>query len=678
MQSIPKPRLLLVDDDPANLEILEISLEDLDVGFILATSGEEALARLEENEVALVMMDVQMPGMDGIETLRCMRRVPEWSLIPVILITAVHKEEDIMIEGIETGAVDFLPKPFDHRVLQGKVRILVDLYRERRRLEMEIQRRRAVEGELLAAKESAEKANRAKSEFLANMSHDIRTPMNAILGMADVLRETPLNSEQKKYINIFQSAGRNLLGLINDILDLSKIEQGRITYEKTPFNLVDLVENASEMFALAAHEKGLELVVCIHPAVPRFVLGDPGKLRQVLSNMIGNAVKFTRNGEVVIQVERVPSVIKIADSDRVELGFSVLDTGIGISAENLERIFSGFEQGDSSTTREYGGTGLGLTISKRLVEGMGGRISVDSEPGVGSSFRFRCSFNLDRERRAVDRDELRLHGLKVLLLSENRATCHMLVDAISARGGNVDIFDPEENPLVRIHSSRPVDAPLVVFIDEKLPEMAGLDLLHQLRVHPVERTTLIVLLSTDHSHQKIESLRQLGVDHHIIKPVKWVDLQRSFRSIMGLEPVKEEETRKRERKVDAAERRARKILLVDDSEDNRLLIQVFLKKTDHQLVTAVNGRDGIEKFKTGDFDLVLMDIHMPIMDGLAATAEIRKWEAEQGWRSARIIALTANAMEDDEKATLAAGCDYHLTKPISKARLLETIEGNSA
>ncbi|MBU2648334.1 response regulator [bacterium] len=801
MDGMTLPNILIVDDDPGNLEILEMMLKDLNVQFIEALSGEEALTLMAAHEIALVLMDVQMPGMTGFETLRRMREVSGWALIPVIFITGVNTEQADMVEGIETGAVDFLPRPFNHRMLRGKVRILIDLYLQRKKLENEIERREAAqallqkseeslravfdstndfvavvdrnltflyanhqvnrelnngqslagesleptlatfpemlaswtariqqvfetraplhvedsleyqgrrvfseshltpvrdardevfavavflrditerkkaERELLAAKEAAETANRAKSQFLANMSHDIRTPMNAILGMADMLRETPLNNEQKKYISIFRSAGKNLLGLINDILDLSKIETDQIEFLQQPFHLAEIVESTSDMYALTAREKGLELVVHLHADVPLHLEGDPGRLRQVLSNLVSNAVKFTQAGEVVVEISRIPSAIKMARGNRVELEFAVQDTGIGIEAGELETIFASFKQVDSSTTRKYSGTGLGLTIARKLVERMGGHLTVRSDLGRGSCFRFRCHFNCSDDPGRTAPPPVTLDGMTVLIMDGNRAVKRMLHETLSHWGGAVESLDLGEAPLQAIRDFCPAGGdPITVIIDSQLPRMADFELLRRIQADPALNCRLLVLLSVENSLEKIARLKELGIDHYIIKPLKREDLRNSFQTLLGQSKSDQEGAKTMKPTEGADQKPSKNILLVDDSDDNRLLIQVYLKKTSHVLTMAENGQEGLEKFQTGEYDLVLMDMHMPVMDGYEATTGIRKWEQEQGRKRTRVIALTADAMAANEKASLGAGCDSYLTKPISKARLLETID----
>lgn len=369
-------------------------------------------------------------------------------------------------------------------------------------------------------------------------------------------------------------------------------------------------------------------------------------------------------------------MIKIADSNRVELEFAVQDTGIGIPRDDLERIFSTFQQGDSSPTREYGGTGLGLTISKKLVEGMGGQISVSSEPERGSRFSFRCHFETMTAAVSHPPPSLSLNGLDVMILDKNQATCHMLGETISNWGGVVDPLEPGEDPLLKIKGAQCDGSELVVLIDAQLPEMADYELLRQIRSQSVLVYKIMVLLSTRIVPEKIAALKSLGIDNYAIKPLKRADLKHNFQMMLGIPIVDQKGAEEVETTGKTDEKPSKNILLVDDSEDNRLLIQVYLKKTEHTLTMAENGEEGVSAFKSGQFDLVLMDIHMPVMDGLTAAGEIRQWETAEGRERTRIIALTANAMEEDEQTSLDAGCDSHLTKPISKARLLETIEEN--
>lgn len=554
----------------------------------------------------------------------------------------------------------------NRRAFTGILRDITDRRAAETKLEQAAIQMECINLELEIANNEVRQATEAKSVFLASMSHEIRTPMNSIVGMAQLLGETSLTPEQQDYTQRLMRASDHLLDLINGILDLSKIESGYLELETVPIDLRNLLESVGEMMAMRAHTKQIDFVVRVCPGLPEGVSGDPTRLRQILVNLVGNAIKFTETGQILVQVEPT-------ESGRFR--FSVSDTGIGVPAEKLGSIFDSFSQADASTTRKYGGTGLGLNICKRLVELMGGDISVTSTPGLGSTFTFIVSLPAVALKTAPAGPDLRaLQGTRVLVVDDHQPTRLVIAEILSEAGALVSDTASGPSAVSLLQAARTDNQPVqLMIVDRRLPDTDGVELVKMVRAMPDENDLPVLFLISDPQPSDHAQMQELGITHQIIKPVSRANLLVAARdAIMG-------QSAPAMLRPDQALPEARmsprplRILLVDDLEDNRDLVILFLKNLPYSVDTAVNGIEAVEKIQTGSYDIVLMDVQMPLMDGLQATATIRQWEPTVGRRPTPIIALTAQALTEEREKCLAAGYTAHLPKPIKKPDLLMTI-----
>lgn len=671
--------ILAVDDQPENLLALEAIFENAAWKLVCARSGSEALRHLLDGEFAVILMDAQMPVMDGFETARAMRSRMKTRFTPIIFVTATHKDSFHEEIGYDIGAVDYIFKPIVPEVLRAKVSVFVELFRKNKEvsrqaeelavykteLEQSLAQQRLLIQELQEARDQAVDSSRFKSEFLANMSHEIRTPMNGILGMIEILLKSGLTDKQREFASTAKEAGRSLLAVINDILDFSKIEAGKLSLELVDFDAVQLVESIAELLSAQARQQSLSLLTFVDPSMTPVLKGDPGRLRQIITNLAGNAIKFSEKGEVLIRA----MVDAEGPGGLVRIKFSVTDRGIGLTEEEARQLFKPFVQSDLGSVRKYGGTGLGLSISKRLVELMGGEIGVISVKNHGSTFWF--TVPLEKSTAVVSSRSVQLDRVRVLVVDDEPGAREIIHNYVMAWGMQNGTARNSEEALAVLNAASTIGDPYqLVLIDLVMPGSDGIQLGKKIRESESLRNLKLILLTAFDKPGIGEEAIFLGFDAYLTKPVKQSQLLNAITSLFYTPPVEDAD----DTGVDETGQvcRSELILVAEDHPVNQQVALLLLQQLGFEAHIAENGRRAIEALKRVPYALVFMDCQMPEMDGFQATRDIRKLEALTG-RHVPIVAMTAHAIEGNRDECLSAGMDDYISKPIEPGELKDII-----
>jgi signal transduction histidine kinase/HPt (histidine-containing phosphotransfer) domain-containing protein len=658
--------LLVVEDNPGDARLVRETLSGVrGERFVLeyADRLSAAIERLATPGIDVVLLDLSLPDSNGVETItRLHESVP---LVPIIALSG-NDDERVIQSAVRNGADDFLVKgTFQTDSLLRSIGYALD--------------RRLVREELAQARDSALESARLRAEFLANMSHEIRTPLNGIIGITRLLADTQLTTEQREMSEIASVSADTLLKIVNDILDFSKISAGKVVFEEADFDLGTTVESVIQMFAEQAQTKNVTINSFIEGDVPLLLLGDAGRLSQVLTNLVGNAIKFTPRGETTVRVGRVTET-----DDEAILRFHVRDTGIGIPLEGQRHVFQAFAQADGSTTRKYGGTGLGLAISAQLVELMGGTIGLQSEPGSGSTFWFTATFRKQPASHQELTIQARLKGVHVLIADHNDASGHLIAEHLAAWGMRSELVNSATEAMAALRSAEASgDRFALALIDIQLSEMDGLAVARAIKSEPALAATRLLGIYSLGGRPAESQMKGSGMAALLAKPIKQSQLFNTLTAMMAApsadatvpslppsqrrRPVREIKSR-----IPEALRVRTRILLVEDNLVNQQVAMRMLERMGYKADAVENGREALESLAQRDYDVVLMDCQMPEMDGYSATSEFRRREGSS--RRTTIIGITAHALPGDREDCLKAGMDDYLAKPVTPQDMVETID----
>jgi CheY-like chemotaxis protein len=671
--------ILIVDDIPENLRILFTILSEQEYDVRRVINGKQALIAAKSDPPDLILLDIKMPDMDGYEVCQQLKASERTASIPVIFLSALDEPLD-KVKAFAVGGVDYITKPFNLEEVLARVKTQIGLQRIQQQL-------RAKNQALETAKCEADAANRAKSDFLAVMSHEIRTPLNAVIGIAGLLNETQLDPQQQDYVETIRHSGELLLSIVNDVLDFSKIESGKLELELQPFDLQTCLEESLDLLAPKAAQKKVELAYFIEPPTPLSLVGDATRLRQILVNLLSNAVKFTEVGEVAVSVT-AQAILEETESvlpRRYEIQFAIQDTGIGIPPERFDRLFQRFSQVEVSTSRQYGGTGLGLVICRQLSEMMGGKIWVESKVGQGTTFYFTIvAMATGDEASNPQSMPPQFSGKQILIVDDSDMNCRFLSQQVRAWGMLPTLAHSGKEALELLDRGKRFD---LAILDWQIPDMDGLVLANQIRDRWGDTLgswrgdrsfPLVMQISMDSpatTGQRLEGY----VTVCLTKPIKQSQLYQVFSSLMLHTSLSQQLSQPESPRSQPDRPLPLRILLAEDNRVNQKVGLHLLKKMGYDAELANNGLEVLDALRRQIYDVVFMDIQMPEMDGLTATQYIKThyWEFKQqnpDFKIPRIIAMTANAMHGDRETYLDAGMDDYISKPIRFEELQRAID----